>query len=546
MFGSAALSRQNLPMRNGHPAYSESFPKDFFVVMDTDKPTFENALENRRYSPLTEFQRFLPIGKQTIHISVRDKWNNKLEEHISGWVIPGVTVATVLIFLFLWLATIFVVLVAPFCNFANGLIMNPWIRRFGSGFAAPVALSVFPLVRRYLLHRYVRNIRLDRDFADWRTRYVIPSETFPAERFRSQIEPSRKLLLLGESGIGKTSYFKYLTSYFASAPGNYLSTKKVIPVFLPVERYAGAEPSEMFHNQLANFGGFSDTVLTTWCLQQGGFLILIDGLNEVDEGTRKKLNGFVDRHWKANYFYLSSQVAYPEFSWIENVELADFGSEKVNELIRRRFNKDKADKVINNFTTNAYEICRIPQHLEFVIDLIEVGHDLPHSLDQLYEAKLSPIFESWVKNGTADYPALLFSRAFEMLCSRDPCLDRSLPDHLLNPLIEYKLVIKQGQHYYFRHDSVRAYLAANHVADRWQDVLREGRIVVDDNWLQMLEFVVLRLNRPDAAKNLVLAILQKNRNLSGNLFKSIKRSRSGLVLSWEDDFNREYGKLTLA
>jgi hypothetical protein len=429
--------------------------------------------------------------------------------------------------------------------------MNPYVRNYGSFGLVPILLTVVPPVRRHIFRRYLNEICSDANFSEWQQRFIVPATEFLPENFGKNLEKRRTLFLLGQSGIGKTSYFRYLIISYATQQKIKLPPKNVVPIFLPLSRYQEEEPENIFYAQLANYGRLTDKQLNNWFLQQGGFLILIDGLNEVNETMRQKINSFVDRYWKANYFCLSSQESYVKFNWIEKIGLTPLDPPKIKALLDRKLEPDRAAAIISQLNEENYKIYQIPQNLEFAIEIIKQNKPLPQTERELYEATLKPILDLWCQNGRADYPDILFERAYKMFKSRNTFFDRAdepVPEELQDDLETKKFLIRRGEHYYFRHDLIRAYLAAKYFVSRWQNLLNDSEITVDANWRSLLEFTIFNLEttQPGEVKDLLFTVLQKNKKVAGEVFNWLQQSHSHLCTSWTDDFTRSFGAATLA
>jgi hypothetical protein len=85
----------------------------------------------------------------------------------------------------------------------------------------------------------------------------------------------------------------------------------------------------------------------------------------------------------------------------------------------------------------------------------------------------------------------------------------------------------------------------SHVASKWAALLAGPAVKVDLNWRSMFEFTILEVATPEATKDLLLAVLNKNRQLAAELFKWAKEFHLDLVEGWEEQFNRAYGKVSL-
>jgi hypothetical protein len=503
-------------------------------------------MQNNEYVSPESVVRNLSSGRTTLYVNVRDKWGNTFNREVRGLVVPGPAILPVFLTAF-WLALFAVAIIfAPSNTFCHDLLMNPWVRNYGSFGLFPLAMTVLPPVRRQILRRYLRNVKADPSFAEWQDRFVIPTEHFIPENFGTLLLRHRKMLLLGQSGIGKTSYFRYLTSLY-TRENNDLPPVGVVPIFLPLSRYKGESVEKMFYAQLANYGRLTDEVLVNRCLLQGGFLIFIDSLNEIDEAQRNQVNSFVDQHWNANYLCVSSQEGYPEFTGLEKAELEPLEPAKIREFLQLRLGPEEADSVIREFTEELYKEYRIPQDLEFVIELKKQGRPLPLTKQALYNAVLEPILQSWIMDGRSDYPYLLFHRAYEMLTKHETYFDRDsvLPEPLRDRLIEKKVLIRRGNHFHFRHDLGRSFLASRYFAPNWESLLGPKDIVIDSNWRPMLEFSVLEINDPNETKRMLYRVLDKNGSLAGILFKWLSDAHAALCRDWADEFKRKYGEAML-
>jgi GTPase SAR1 family protein len=445
----------------------------------------------------------------------------------------------VIYLILIYLAIIF----APYNSFCQSLLMNPWLRRVGSFGLIPIVLSAFPPIRRYILKRYIRAIENDREFSDWQQRLVIPTQEFLPDSFGGLLMDERRILLLGEAGVGKTSYFKYLTGYYSRKKNT--PPSGTISVFFPLARYQRESPENIFTAQLAGYGQLSDKELNNWFLQKGGFLIFIDGLNEVDESTRNSISAFVDQYSKTNYFCISSQQAYPEFANLKHVQLGVLTEDKILEFLKSRLSNEQVQTIVKQFGGKIGEIYKIPHDLEFAVEFQKRNPALPipRSKKELYQATLSPILQSWIQEGRTDYPDLLFHRAYRMLCSGDAFFDNlevALPDDLRDRLVKEKYLVRRSNHYLFRHDLVRSFLAAEHFTKRWQNLLSKEDLQIDDNWGEMLKFVLLSLEQPDEAKGLLERILVKNSRLAGALFSWLELTVPSLCNGWARDFKIKF------
>ncbi|MGD8782137.1 MAG: hypothetical protein PVH88_24630 [Ignavibacteria bacterium] len=176
---------------------------------------------------------------------------------------------------------------------------------------------------------------------------------------------------------------------------------------------------------------------------------------------------------------------------------------------------------------------------------------------ELYKAILAPAANSWIQNDHAQYSGLLYERAYEMLCSKDQFFENKnshLPDEIRDELLRLKLIVKREDNYLFKHDKIRAYLAAQHFLNNWHSLLNKiNNEEIDTNWLPMLEFTVLEIkntqnetNFENEIKALLFTVLDKNYKIAEKLFGVIKQPHYSLNFLWEDEFKRKFGEIILS
>jgi hypothetical protein len=489
----------------------------------------------------------LGSGKQKFCFIIQDAWENVHLRKKEYWVIPNFFSMITLIPVILVLGALLILFLAPYNRFCHDLVMNPLLRKYGSFGLLPLLLTVFPSVRQHVLKRYSNELKQEPAFNRY---FIYPSKEFHPQAFGKKLETAKRVLLLGQSGIGKTSYFKHLAHHFANRKES-TSPEKVVPIFVSLSSYQnGVTLESLIHDQLQNFGRMSDKELNEWFLRQGGFLILFDGVNEIpDASLRANLGQFVERNWRANYLCLSSQQHYPELNGLTEIKIKSFSRERINKYLREKLGTRMAEEVISEFNEKTYQLYQIPRDLDFAVDIKqrEQVSPLPQTRDELYEKTLSPIVSEWEANGRTDYASLLYQRAYEMLIHREIYFTdtaRSLPDDLINALSDekYRFLVKLGGKCVFQHDLIRAYLASKHFSLRWKRLLRSADVEVDYNWLEMLKFSILSLRDPTEIQSLMEDVLARGQTTSivGELFNWLKTQETELDKEWESDFKLKF------
>jgi hypothetical protein len=550
--------------------YDSTFPKEFrFAEASSRAPPSEANGESAPPSE-AEFSSQAYFGYEIgwlnndVHYWAKDKWGNTFEQKAVYTGVPSQYLAIVLAIIFIPTVSAAFILIcfplAPHYNFCHSLIMNPWfrnpfmantpVRTYFSVWIIPLLLFHFNSLRYYILRRYSSSISEDGEISEWKERFVYPSEEFYPENFGRKLQSKRKILLIGQSGIGKTSFLKHLTAYYASQDKP-VYPAKIPPVYITLANYSGSSFEELVYNRLQSYGQITDKELISVFLERGELMIFLDGVNELQNVVdRQKLSEFVGKYSTSNYICLSSQVSYPEVENIEKVELEIFGPEKVQELMRRRVNdKDKAENIIKNLKAEDYQLYSVPRDLEFAIEILNKGEDsLPRSRPELYRMVFSSIFPKWKENGYTDAEDNLYKRAYAMIVEGGLAFDSvNNPNyqHVTIELFENRFLVQREANYNFRHELIRSYLASQYFYPRWEILLEEmeGK-PIDNNWLEMLKFSCESLQTPDEVKSLVYKVVEKSiiKDLVKNLFKWLKTNHPQKCESWKANFYTKYGE----
>src|ERR1041384_8167962 len=532
---------------NSKDPYGKTIPREFrFAKADDD-----SIPSNDKFSPQEQFSYGIGWGKNDVRYWVKDKWDNAFEQKATYWGVPSQYFFAGLLFIAPAIFVLGCFALAPKVGFCHSAIMNPWLRKYFSLGSVPLLLSVFPVLRRHLLRRYSDSVNKAKEFAEWKERFVCPDEEFQPENFGKRLEGERRLLLTGQSGIGKTSFLKRLTANYASQDKP-THPAKVFPVYIPLVNYGGNSLEDLVYTQLFAYGKITDRELAPMFLEQGGLLIFLDGVNEVQNvADRQKLSAFVERFWTSNYICLSSQHPYPEIENIPKVELKPFSREKVCEFIRQRVNdKEKAETVIKKLTDEDYQLYSVPLDLEFATEsLNRGGKSLPKSRTELYKITFGSIFTKWKEEGNADAEDDLCKHAYTMIVQRDlafDSVDKPRLKEITADLSEQKFLVRREKSYNFRHDLIRSYLASEYFYPRWQSLLEAitGK-PIDSNWLEMLKFSCENIEAPVEVKSLVYGVLTRSvrKDLVKDLFEWLRANHPNKCISWERDFYAKYGEL---
>jgi hypothetical protein len=174
---------------------------------------------------------------------------------------------------------------------------------------------------------------------------------------------------------------------------------------------------------------------------------------------------------------------------------------------------------------------------------------VPKDQDEMYFRALGFLIdkEAWSDKGNGDYPDILCALAFNMLTEKrpyDPKTDR-LPAEARAELDARKLLVDRGEVLEFRHDRIRAYLAARHFALRWRAILNADSTTIDPNWDAMLEFHLSVEKNVQSARDLIFYLLKKDLDSVVRLNRWGLDNRPDLFSHWQEEFSKEVGKRVL-
>jgi hypothetical protein len=533
-------------------------------------------IDENEYSGVNNNIAKLSTGRSTLCVGVKDRSGNTAhipEKSQQVWVVPGPSTVLVITGLFWFGLLALLVALAPSSGFINDLLMNPWLRTLGSLWLIPLAMTIFPPVRRHMLKRYVANIANAREFLDVAERYQIPDEQFEPVQFGKRLSQRRVLQLTGQSGIGKTSYLRLLTATYAlqlarrhidgrvndkfrsteganSPKSQTILPDQSIPIFVPLGRYNAQKVEDMVAAQLDSYGRLSDRQIVSWYIKAGEFLFLIDGLNEVDELTRNQVNSFIEENRRRSHFCISSQANYSQFTWIDEIRLTFLSDDNIRHIIYDRLPSGPASNALGQFSRETFEVYKLPQDLEFLLQLFD-GRDnvyIPQSKSELYHSVLAPIFADWSIQGQSGLQDQLTSRAYEMVVSRDAHVN--LPnmqpvEELTGPLLRRRLLTRRDTGFYFQHNLIRDYLASLYLSLNWREQLKEDKIKIDSDWTEVLRFVLERLKEPNDCKEFVYLVFDKNTTVAGVLFTWLESSRPNLTEEWAAGFKLKVANAVL-
>jgi len=221
---------------------------------------------------------------------------------------------------------------------------------------------------------------------------------------RSAVEKYSKLMVLGKPGAGKTTFLKHIA--LQCVAGTLVCER--VPFFIPLKDFAETEPRcslrEYISAQLESYG-VSDQTVAERLLLQGQALVLLDGLDEVEETDAKRVLQEVRQlamQFHTNQFVISCRLATREYTLEQftEVEVADFDLEQIASFTSKWFtSKDRTSalKFQQKLQTHSpiRELATNPLLLTLLCLVFEESADFPANRSELYQEGLHVLLRKW-------------------------------------------------------------------------------------------------------------------------------------------------------
>jgi photosystem II stability/assembly factor-like uncharacterized protein len=282
-----------------------------------------------------------------------------------------------LFFLAIWIPWVRSIVLHPIGSFIIGaaagkFILTDWMIRF----VLPLKLAMFRDYRKFLAETPALNA--------WSERlYISPQISLPSYpsqknqvtwesvfRFLSDHQSRRLWLLIGQSGLGKTAILEKWTRLAIEL--------KMTPILIRLRDSLSPKVEAA-----ALMGQFGEVNVTPDVAQDllvgGGFVILIDGLNEARDPDL--VREFVRSVIKRNLVVLTSQFN-PGWDRVMNIELINlepFGRDQLLEIL----SEDWVARILDS--PGIREIARLPYTAQLLAGFIDRNNRLPHNELEVYQ-----------------------------------------------------------------------------------------------------------------------------------------------------------------
>ena len=358
----------------------------------------------------------------------------------------------------------------------------------------------------------------------------------------------RRTLLLGASGLGKSSFLRY--SLYQK------SSQKEYAIYLPAARCAGGvEKAITARVQLFS----QDTDLLHSLIYAGRLEVYIDGYNEVNPETQEEIASFTAAFSKARIL-ITSQIPIRGVSRIETLELLPLRRDEIREFltsrepilphacaIRGEDYRGLANLYLEDLWKNLQtdsETKAIEQILSNPMDLttaaIVLGNGKEPSLFALQEQQFEMLQQRHLKRYEAPFRTYPFSEdIFKNRVANEDDLSKSAFEREVASLIDDKMAIVRAidvpgkparQEIFFRHDRIRDYFTHFAFLEPSQDE-RRLQYANDSRFAGVYEYLakVLDLGLAERLKEQLLmsAVESQDHRLSDSFIRQ---------LSWRQQF----------
>lgn len=210
-----------------------------------------------------------------------------------------------------------------------------------------------------------------------------------------------KLIVLGKPGAGKTTFLKHIAIQcsFSEFQAN------LVPIFITLKDFAEApQHPSLLEYILSEFSAYPISKSIQQVLSQGRALLLLDGLDEVQETDDyrvvQEIRNFSSK-FHANQIVITCRVATREYTFEQftEVEIADFDDVQIATFINKWFaasDPTKSNTLIKKLKKNhLQELATNPLLLTLLCLMVEESLEFPSNRSQLYEEGLNVLLKKW-------------------------------------------------------------------------------------------------------------------------------------------------------
>lgn len=458
----------------------------FDYIVETDHTEYLQRLNQKRFSDTGRLTlKYDPLSaEQTIYIAIRDPAGRITETTFTRTVVPAAKTLGLFGSILYIAFIVLVMILAPYSAWCHSVVMNRYVRSYGSLGLIPVILTLLPLARHHLLKRYRNQLAKSSTLVAANARYVPPETALESATLLDLCLREKRVFVEAASGMGKTMMVQALVAFALKNPLRL--PLHALPVLVTVGQYPDKTATEMIVAELKNHGHITDTEFAKWLVDHGNFLLVFDGLNEVSQATRDSIASFIEEHWQQNLIIVTSQFQFPAFQTFPyKIVLHPLSPAGINAILQEHLQVQPAV-----LSPAQYKLYSRPQNLLLAIERMTQNRalSLPDTVSELYGGLFEEQFAQWRDQGQGDYPHLLCERAYTMLKHGSQMDASEWEEGIEQFLLNNRIAFVADNKLRFAHDLLRAYLASRYFAGRWRTLLATDGGLLNENWISLLEF----------------------------------------------------------
>lgn len=222
---------------------------------------------------------------------------------------------------------------------------NPVVRNIAGVGYIGAALTWIPFLRRVLLSPFRRSFLADARLEQYASERYFDgamvrerASTSPTPIFEAIPHIRGRIILVGDSGLGKTTFIRHLLQH---------SNRTI--VYLPATKCSSGVLEAIMDKLLglARDPGFVQSLIYT-----GAIDVCIDGLNEADADTRARIVEFVERYFRGNILIATQPLQWTPPAGTQVYTLLPLDKKQVTEFLLTRYSASSDDVPMSR---SAYE-----------------------------------------------------------------------------------------------------------------------------------------------------------------------------------------------
>lgn len=347
------------------------------------------------------------------------------------------------------------------------------------------------------------------------------------------IKLNKKIIISGTGGIGKTTLLKHLFL-------NTIEKTSFIPVLIELRSFNILDNKDIslydaIYKNLCDNGLSLEEKYFEYSMQEGGYIILLDGYDEVSSEKVIKISKAIrdiSNKYNRNHFIISSRPTEEFIGWNDFAEMdscilskeqalslikkIDF-DEKVKDIFYKELDRGLYDKY-KSFASN-------PLLLTIMLLTFENRAAIPDKLNDFYEQAFSALFnmhdatkDAYVRDISSELGCEDFKSVFSYICFKSFFADEyeftesGLQKYIKEAREKFKninfdieafqddliksvcMIVKDGLKYRFSHRSFQEYFAAIYTCKLTDDIqnkllsswIKEGELIKVESYFTML------------------------------------------------------------